>query len=256
MNFKNKRFLVIFFSLVKKPLRPLYRVLTRKRNMVEIDLDQFKNYGSKIVNDIPAGIEKLKSRYHWPHDKPNVRLDPHGWFSDEIKVNALKSLLSPSTKIIIELGSWLGTSTRIMLNAAPNAILIAVDHWKGSLRHQDHPIYKNKLPTLYEVFLVNCWDFKERLIPVRENTIDGLQIIYDFDIKPDLILVDAEHSYSATLRDITASKKLFPSAILVGDDFLWNEDEEQNFPVKRAVKSYAKQHQLEIKTHGNLWRLI
>ena len=152
MNFKNERFTRDFFRIVKELLRPLYRALMRKRNVAEIDLDQFKNYGSKIVDNIPVGIEKLKLRYPWPQVKPNVKLDPHGWFSDKIKVNALKSLLNPSTKIIIELGSWLGMSTRIMLNTAPNAVLIAVDHWKGSLRHQNDPIYKNKLSTLYEVF--------------------------------------------------------------------------------------------------------
>jgi hypothetical protein len=249
MDFKNKKFIVNFFRL-------LPRILTQTQKVINVDFDQFENYGSKTIENIPLGIKKLKSRYSWPQLRPNVKVDPHGWFSDKIKVNALKALLNPSTKVIIELGSWLGMSTRIMLNAAPNATLIAVDHWKGSLEHQDDPVYKNKISTLYEVFLANCWNFKERLIPVKENTINGLQIIYDFGVKPDLILIDAEHSYSAVLRDITKSKELFPSAILVGDDFLWNEDKEQNFPVKRAVKFYAKQHQLEIEIHGNLWRLI
>jgi len=224
-------------------------------------------------------IEQLRNNYPWPEEKPNVPQDPHGWFSDEVKTTALKNQIDSSTGIIVELGSWLGMSTRLMLEAAPNAAVISIDHWQGSIEHKDNPKIMEKLPTLYETFLVNCWEYRERLIPIRSSSNDGLKVVYDSGIRPDLILIDADHTYEGVLFDLVLSDLLFPTSLLVGDDYGWTpikkkrkkkkelfstrlknnllgqkEAEELPYlPVRDAVNYFAKQKKYSVENHGNLW---
>ncbi|MBN1764202.1 MAG: class I SAM-dependent methyltransferase [Sedimentisphaerales bacterium] len=240
-------------TFAKDLVRPLYRSLILERRLPDVDPKQFVNHGSKQVKNLPEPVLRLKAEFPWPDKKPRARLDPEGWFADEVKVNALIDLLGPSTKTIMELGSWLGTSTRLMLNSAVNAVVIAIDHWQGSVEHQENVYYKYKLPRLYDTFLVNCWDFRERLIPLKMDTMAGMKIVFERGIKPDLILVDADHSYAGVLRDIAVARTYFPDAMIVGDDFHWNELD--HYPVKKAVEQYARGHNLRVEIRGNFWRL-
>lgn len=194
---------------------------------------------------------ELKEKYNWPDEKPDVEENQHGWFLEDA-AEVLSSFLNEDTKLIVELGSWVGKSTRHMLEAAPNATIIAVDHWKGSAKSQHMPKRKKMLPTLYETFLVNCWKFKDRLIPLKSDTLSGLQEIHDNDLSPDLVYIDADHSYEMVLKDIRKTIELFPNAQIVGDDWLWRG---KRRPVERAVKECAEEFGFNIETIGNTWYL-
>lgn len=78
---------------------------------------------------LPAVVDYLK-RAHvgFPVERPGVREYPHGWFYHAHQV-VLKELLGPSTRVVIELGTWLGRSTAFIADAAPNAVIFAVDLW-------------------------------------------------------------------------------------------------------------------------------
>lgn len=196
-------------------------------------------------------IEDLKQIYPWPDKKPNRNFDDRGWFYKEAE-EILDIFLSKQTKIVVELGSWLGKSTRYILNKAPNATIIAVDHWVGSKKWFDNKKDADKYASyIYETFLYNCWDYKERLIPVRKRTLEGLDIIYKLNIKPDLIYIDAGHEFAEAIGDIAQSVRLFPESQIVGDD--WNWGEEKNYPVRRAAKAIASDCNFKIVTHGTTW---
>ena len=110
-------------------------------------------------------LQDLAKKYPWPEVKPDLAPLDQGWFSGH---NLFEEGLSKDMQVIVELGSWLGKSTRFFLNQFPRSFLIAVDHWKGSQEHQIR--FQKLLPNLYENFLVNCWDYKDRLIPLRNST--------------------------------------------------------------------------------------
>jgi|TARA_Y100000310_G_scaffold140352_1_gene139779 hypothetical protein len=190
--------------------------------------------------------------YDWPSVKPDVPPDNHGWFRPA-NAEMLSKFLNDETSCVIELGSWLGSSTRFILEHAENATVIAIDHWLGSPEHNTplrDDVY-DKLPTLYETFLVNCWEWKDRLIPVRENTKRGLTACYEAGLKPDLIYIDAGHDYESVMADITLSKKYFPDAVIVGDDWDWGFD----FPVRKAACAYAEQEGKVISAYKSVWWL-
>ena len=167
------------------------------------------------------GIDQLRSRHPYPKERPAVEPLDDGWLFPE-SAQRLQASLGPQTGVVVELGAWLGRSTRSIARCRPNATVIAIDHWRGSVEHQVPP-YRDLLPTLYECFLVNCLAIRDRLIPVRLSTLEGLAEVHSLNITPDLIYVDASHDYDSVKADLHACLQLFPAARIVGDDWDWEE---------------------------------
>lgn len=197
------------------------------------------------MENLKNDIDLLPSAQPWPDEIPDFKSYDHGWF-DENRAETLDQFLNENTKLVFELGSWLGKSTRHILKKAPNAVVVSIDHWEGSEEHLNGP-YSDLLPTLYERFLVNCWEFRDRLIPLKTTTDIGLRELSDFE--PDLIYIDASHEYMDVISDITTSIMLFPKATIVGDDWTWKS-------VRKAVVLCSETFNKEIKTNGPTWHFI
>jgi hypothetical protein len=194
-----------------------------------------------------SGLDILKKRYPWPETKPTASKDLHSFFLNHNQIRTL--LKNKHIKLIVELGAWLGASTLFILDCSPDSIVITIDHWKGgSPTVQQNPFYAAKLPTLYETFLVNCWQYKDRLIPMRTTTLLGLDEIYACGLTPDLFYVDAAHDYDSVKADIEKIYQLFPHSMITGDD--WAHP-----PVRAAVTDFASNYNFKVKAEGNFWRL-
>lgn len=191
------------------------------------------------------GIDSLRRRYPWP-SKPEVPGDDHSLFCNHSQV---AKLLSADMRLIVELGSWLGSSTRFILDHAPNAVVLAIDHWKGSDYHLDRDYAKRRLPMLYETFLVNCWDYRDRLVPMRTTTVEGLLEVHALGLIPDFIYVDADHEYESVTLDLQLCVECFPTTRIVGDDWNWGED----LPVRRAALEFASKRGITVVAEGNCW---
>jgi predicted O-methyltransferase YrrM len=128
-------------------------------------------------------------------------------------------------QVVIELGSYAGKSTRFICQHAPNALVYCVDLWSNEfleqeLGHNYNRSGNSKIPyNLYDTFLVNMWREKERLLPLKMLTTEGLKMLSEAGVKPDLIYIDAGHDYEPVLEDIRLSLEYFPGAIIVGDDW-------------------------------------
>jgi len=196
------------------------------------------------------GLAELHRRYPWPHTAPNVEPDDHGWFQP-CNQRLLERFLGPQTELIVELGSWLGLSSRFMLHAAPHATVICIDHWQGSPEHRrpEAGDVRDKLPRLYETFLRNMWPWRRRVVPLRANTVDGLREVAELGLHPDLVYVDAGHDYQDVFHDVRATRDLFPRAQIVGDDWIYFEG------VRRAVKQLARTHGMSVIREENAWAL-
>jgi len=158
--------------------------------------------------------------------------------------------VKPGMHTIVELGAWLGLSTRRLADLAPAATIISVDHWQGSPEHQRQERYQKLLPRLYETFLPRCWAYRERVVPLRMSTVDGLRKVAEFGVQPDLIFVDAEHSFDAVTRELALARQLFPKAALVGDDYDWRG-------VRDGVNDFARRQGLVVDRFGARgWRLL
>ncbi len=154
-------------------------------------------------------------------------------------------------KVVIEVGSWLGRSTRhIARRVQEGGKVYAVDHWLGSSEHQvGEANYHEGLDHLYEQFLSNIIHKKltDRVIPIRMASAEAAQFLSD--VKPDMVYIDADHSTEGVYRDLTL---WFPyvkgHGILCGDDWTWET-------VQVAIKRFAKEMGLVIESKHNFWRL-
>ena len=186
----------------------------------------------------------------WPGEKPDLEPKDFGWFlpcAEEL----LSQYVGGDTEVIVELGSWLGKSTRWFLQHAPNASVIAIDHWKGSAEHDRYDAEFREL--LWPRFLYNCWEYRDRLIPVKEDTRYGMQLVAEAGITPDLVYVDASHSTDAVIKDIHRAQQFWPTAQIAGDDWTWRPG--SHFPVRKAVELVARKKGLRIEVNGNTWAL-
>lgn len=160
----------------------------------------------------------------FPEVKPAHPPFKHGWFL-QTHINVFSQLITPKIKVIIEIGSWYGSSTKWLAERSPSSAKIyAIDLWDDKFIIQDDHYTSNKYDMLrdhplYPTFLVNMWQYRDRVVPLRMDAVAGLEHLKAQGVEPDIIYIDADHHYEAVKRDIEACMKLFPNAILVGDDY-------------------------------------
>jgi predicted O-methyltransferase YrrM len=204
-----------------------------------------------LHNGEAKAVHRLAEAHAWPAQCPE---DPapgqeQGWLGEGTEL-MLAQALSPKTRVVVELGAWLGMSTRYIADHAPQATVISVDHWRGSPEHQTQEHFQKLLPRLYETFQARCWDYRERVVPLKMTTLDGLRAVAEAGVEPDLVFVDAEHSYEAVTAELTLIRQLFPGTTVGGDDYDWQE-------VREAVDRYARRHALVVDRFGARgWRLV
>lgn len=186
----------------------------------------------------------------WPRKKPNLPFDGHGWFSHE---NAFRDLLKKDMENICEIGSWLGKSTRFMMDMLPKTNFYAIDHWSKDIGDYGNgePINESnsagieKISNLFEQFVSNCWDYRERLYLLRGKSHQVLRDIKKYDIKMDAVYIDASHAYDDVYKDIELSVENWPNARIIGDDYSWES-------VKSAVHDFALKKNLKVKSYPSM----
>src|SRR5262249_51795368 len=92
------------------------------------------------VSSEERSLAKLSHDYPWPSAKPNVPIptDKLGWFKESPRA-LMRRELTGETRLVVELGAWLGLSTRFIADLAPQAKVITIDHWQGSREHREDP---------------------------------------------------------------------------------------------------------------------
>jgi hypothetical protein len=158
-----------------------------------------------------------------------------------------EKLVRRDMRVVVELGSWCGLSASHILARAESCTLICVDHWKGSPEHFTREDWKALVPHVREIFLKNLWPWRHRVIPMCTDTMNGLLEIAELSIQPDLIYVDAGHAYGQVLGEITFFQKAWPTACLMGHDYVGG--------VKRAVDELTTMCRKTVVSIGRAWTL-
>lgn len=181
--------------------------------------------------------------------------DGSGWY---INAGPMEKILRENDiKVAVELGSWLGLSTRhIASNLPEGGVVFAIDHWLGSVENQGPQ--QHLLPNLYNQFLSNVihTHLTNKIIPLKMNTLDGVKELKKRQVVPDLVYVDASHDEASVYADLVAYYPLVRGhGILCGDDWGWG-GEAMGFPVRKAVERFAKENRLTVQvSNGWFWRL-
>ncbi len=196
-------------------------------------------------------LRRLAADFPWPAEIAPVDLTPFpcGWLADGA-ATLLARELSSGTALVLELGAWLGLSTRHIADHAPRATVVTVDTWLGSPEHQTAPAWIPLLPNLYAAFLKACWPYRDRIIPLKMDSLEGIATVARYGLTPSLAYIDADHSYDAVLAEIALCHRCFPEATLVGDDYAAPG-------VRRAVTEFAERSGFAVEVVGAwpAWKL-
>jgi hypothetical protein len=207
--------------------------------------------GTEARTTEESPVARLRRAFPWPDARPELKgaIQAPGWFgegTDEIVAGSLTS----ETRLVVELGAWLGMSTRFIADLAPNATVISIDHWQGSPEHRANDDYRPLLSTLYDTFLALCWRYRDQIVPLRMSTLEGLRTLAEYGLAPDVVFIDAEHSFDAVSAELEMARRLFPRALLIGDDYDWQG-------VQTAVDRFARSNGLLVERKGARgWRLL
>lgn len=201
-------------------------------------------------------IDKIKELFTWPSDRPEAPDDFHNWaFSWAHEKGFTYLIETRKPKIILEIGSWLGKgSTSYMLMNSPESHLIALDHWsdkKEDFIGTFYPMYcverdYKHIENIWNKFLKNTWEYRDRLTPLRKSSSEGLEILNEMNLDIDLIYLDADHGYDSVMYELEKCTEYWPNATLCGDDYLWEDQS-----VRRAVHTYGDKHNLKVNLIGH-----
>ena len=179
-----------------------------------------------------------------PRSRP--RQGPLGWLGDGA-ATALESELTPATRLVVELGSWLGMSARFMADLAPGATVIAIDHWLGSHEHQADAGCRDMLPCALRVVPGDELGISRPHHSIEDVLHRGFGVGQEVRARADLIYFDADHGYDELLDNLDCALRLFPGAVMVGDDFAQPS-------VARAVADFAARHDMCVELAGDDWK--
>ncbi|KAJ1445954.1 hypothetical protein M885DRAFT_278670 [Pelagophyceae sp. CCMP2097] len=185
----------------------------------------------------------------FPRHRPSATPFMHGWFL-ETHERVFRAVLTDETRVVLELGSWYGASTRwLARHVPPGSTVYAVDLWRDNFildEQRDHysTMGDRRLVSmlqrhpLRQTFLANLWDWRDRVVPLKMTTERGVKHLVDRGIVPDVIYIDADHHYEACKLDIQMCLDAFPDAILVGDD--WGNYDDVKNAVTEMARKYGK----------------
>ena len=121
-----------------------------------------------------------------------------GWYINGPSMEWL--LKETKAKVVIEVGSWLGSSTRHIASTIPeDGVVYAIDHWLGTPTEDTSAF---DMPNLYLQFLSNVIHARltHKIVPIRMSSAEAAA---SFNIRPDLVYIDATHDYEDVYQDIT-----------------------------------------------------
>ena len=192
----------------------------------------------------------LAAKYPWPDSRPNDITDelvPTGWMTDGVREAHRKVV--PGLQVGIELGTWRGDSALHMLSLNDELHLVCIDHFNGSTEHNS-VLSRIDDGRLLASARHRLWEFRNRVIIITNNTIEGMEEVHLSSLVPEMIYVDAGHSDSAPLADILMASLRWPGSVVFGDDYA------TSWPnVARAVHIAASLLSRTVTQIGEAWML-
>lgn len=177
-----------------------------------------------------------------------------GWFDFEDVYTAFVAT-APAGAKFVEVGAWYGKSTAFLaveiINSQKDITLFVVDHWRGSLEHQQGEfaedagiVVQGSIFPLFKSYLARVLP---RINPIEMDSIEASKRFADGSL--DLVFLDAGHEYASIRADIEAwFPKVRSGGIIAGHDF------SPSWPgVLRAVTTFEPFTKKEILQVKNCW---
>lgn len=166
-----------------------------------------------------------------------------------------EEIIRKNVSLMVEIGSFLCGSTLQWLACKDDLKVIGVDPWAGDFaaaldKYKVNPVFNPcfskiddrddfiasvRLHGPYLSAVANVAEHADRFYPVRALSPAVLSELAAMNVVPQMIYFDS----NKILDDLRVARRLFPEAILCGDDWSWGA--EQGYPVQVAVKAYCEE---------------
>lgn len=195
---------------------------------------------------------RLQTAWPWPATRPEVPADLQGFFDAEnVRCLTTALMIAPVHAVVLELGTWKGTSAHWMLSSFPEARVVCVDLWRPDQTYPEAGKWGwlAREPHVYDTCQRNLWAFKDRCLLLRARTVDGLKRVAASGLEPDVVYIDAGHTYADVTADLSATLQDFPAALVLGDDYTFPD-------IRRAVHDVAPAFSQLVVDEHTMWRLV
>jgi hypothetical protein len=214
------------------------------------------NYNNTNIN-IHDGYKSIKYNNTDIRSLPNVskvlinspyQKHMHGWMSKNSSLNLKYALETYKPKLVVELGSWLGKSSKYIKEIHQDCTLYAFDkfqhilqsgHTSNKIDNLDKNFYLEYLRL--ETYSANLSDYDNVYI-VQGDINNAISTLTKYDVKVDMFYVDFEKNTGRLIRLINDIHKYYPNCVIVGDDHVFES-------VKKAVRV------LEKNNNYHYWKL-
>jgi hypothetical protein len=174
-----------------------------------------KDLGLEVWIDPTIDIGHIGSQVvkkpHWEAGK-QLLLDNKGWTTEK-ELQFLHEMAQNASEIV-EIGSWKGQSTKVLLDAS-QGVVHAVDHFNGSPTDESKGFAQ--VQDVYAQFLENVGHY-ENLKVHRMSSMDAVSEFEDGSI--DMVWIDADHSHEGCSKDIDAwLPKVKNGGLICGHDY-------------------------------------
>lgn len=217
------------------------------------------------MNDINFEFFGLKSPYvRFQNSNIEINREIENWQYPDSISTFKQLILEKKPNLIIELGSYLGWSSITMAKICKenniNCKILCVDTWLGSIEHwrkdrcntlHKYDFFENGISSMFDEFCKNVISHgvQDYIISLPNTTDMIYKYLTHFDIKSDLIYVDASHEYDDVLKDLTLYYNLLnEGGYIFGDDVCWVD-------VNRAAIEFSKtiKKQIHYSPNKNLY---
>ena len=157
---------------------------------------------------------------------------PEGWMGKRSRKWLRRA--ARRRKRIIEIGSWLGRSTKVLADSTKGRVW-AVDHWLGTPNDaEQHQLYAADVArgSVFDQFCANLAPElgSGKVVALRMPSADAAKVLVSqYGSVFDMVFIDGDHSYEGCAADIRNYLPLLKrGGLLCGHDYHWPG-------VKRAV---------------------
>ncbi len=188
-----------------------------------------------------ANIDKLNITTNCYSNKNYVKNNYNGWFSPMNKVILRYVLNNYDMKNIVELGAWFGKST-LFIAENTKANIYSFDTFQNTFISSFISDGNDVLDNFYfnylrfETFHSNLRNYKN-VYSVKYDCYNALELLKQNNMKIDLFYIDFLKNTYKLIKFINKIKRLYPNAIIIGDDYIIKS-------VKKAISILQKKFKI------------
>lgn len=219
---------------------------------------------------VVAGMSALVRDNPWPITP--IDLEPKYFSLDAGGRDLVKQeIWKRDAKILVEVGTFMGGSAIQWLQTKPDLTVIGVDRWDGNwgpyietmktnpgmVRHLAHLGDVNQyIAAIIEhgnfvVAMNNLLAYRNRFVPVRRASPEGLHYLKLRKIVPDIVFIDANKE----LADVEAACELFPDALICGDDWNWRNPKTNTLDMQNILNEFCARTGFAVDAEKATWIL-